>query len=86
MPRRIKKHLDPIDRDILRTLQPLRLKVTPFKIAKAINVHPVTVQRRMQELDRKSLTKCIKKGNRTLCELDPDFKLRSKRKGRILLD
>ena len=33
-----KIRLDPIDRDIIRTIVPLKLAVTPSKIAKTINI------------------------------------------------
>ena len=61
--------LNPTDREIIRTLTGLKLKVTPSKIAKTIGVHPSTVQRRLVELDKCKITKCEKKGNRTYCKL-----------------
>jgi len=63
------KKLDPIDRDIIRLLKPLRLAVTPAKIADKIHVHPSTVQRRLKQLDDCKITKCIKRGNRTYCKI-----------------
>jgi len=63
------KKLDPIDRDIIRLLKPLKLAVTPAKIASKINVHPSTVQRRLKNLDDCNITKCVKRGNRTYCKL-----------------
>ncbi len=61
--------LDPIDREIIRLLKPLKLAVTPAKIADKINVHPSTVQRRLKKLDDCHITKCVKRGNRTYCKL-----------------
>lgn len=61
--------LDPIDRDIIRLLKPLKLAVTPARIANKINVHPSTVQRRLKKLDDCNITKCVKRGNRTYCKL-----------------
>lgn len=54
--------LNPTDRDIIRTLIPLKLPVTPSKIAKAINAHPATVQRRLENLDKLRITECVKAG------------------------
>ncbi len=68
--------LDPIDRDIIRTLQGLKLGVTPAKIAKTITVHPSTVQRRLVKLDDCRITKCVKRGNRTYCKLYKNLRIK----------
>lgn len=67
---------DPIDREIIRLLKPLKLAVTPAKIADKINVHPSTVQRRLKKLDECRITKCVKRGNRTYCKLQQNRKVR----------
>ena len=60
---------DPTDREILRVLKPLRLPVTPNKIAMAIKVHPTTVQNRLKIFDRANITFSKKRGNRTYSKL-----------------
>lgn len=62
--------IDPIDRDIMRAMSQLKLRVTPSKIASSISVHPATVQRRLVKLDKLKLTNSIKRGNRTYSKLN----------------
>lgn len=64
-----KKELDPIDRDIIRSLRRVRLGATPSKIAKTINVHPVTVKKRVIRLSEKGILSCKSRGNRTYCKV-----------------
>lgn len=71
MIRRGGRRLDPIDRDIIRTLTTVRLRVTPTKIARAIYVHPSTVKKRIIRLSALGITDCKKRGNRTMCRLNP---------------
>lgn len=70
--------LDPIDREIIRVLEPLRLPVTPSKIAKTINVHPATVQSRLNRLDKLKITSCEKAGKnkRMSCMINPGWRKR----------
>jgi predicted transcriptional regulator len=61
------KRLHPIDKEILRALARSRMKVTPARISRAISIHPLTAQRRIQELSMKKLVNCKRVGNRTYC-------------------
>lgn len=63
-------NLNPIDRDIIRALASTRLKVTPSRIARTINVHPVTVKNRIKPLTQRDIIQCQPKGNRTYCSVD----------------
>jgi len=74
--KKINKKLDPTDREIIRVLAPLKLPVTPNKIATTINVHQATVQERLRKLDKFKITKCKKDGKnkRMVCEIDPMWK------------
>jgi len=63
-----KKVLHPIDKEIIRALMNSRIRVTPSKISKAINVHPSTAQRRIMELSKNKIISCKKSGNRTYCD------------------
>ena len=69
----VKRKLTPTERDIIRSLIGVKLRVTPAKIARTINVHPVTVQRKIQR-ELKKITDCTKRGNRTMCKLKPNWK------------
>ncbi|MBS3085306.1 hypothetical protein J4225_01320 [Candidatus Pacearchaeota archaeon] len=71
-----KIRLDPIDRDIIRTIVPLKLAVTPSKIAKTINVHPATVQSRLGKLDKAGITNCKKEGKHKMmkCRINPNWR------------
>lgn len=77
--------LDPIDREIIRVLQPLKLPVTPSKIAKTITVHPATVQNRLKRLNKLGITHCEKNGKnkRMNCMISPGWETSKKlfRKG-----
>ena len=64
-----KPRFDPIDREIIRSMKDLKLRVTPSKIANTINVHPSTVKNRLKALDKARITDSIKRGNRTLTKL-----------------
>ena len=68
-----KRKLTPTERDIIRSLIGVKLRVTPSKIAKTINVHPTTVQKKIQR-ELKKITDCTKRGNRTMCKLKPNWK------------
>ena len=71
-----KRKLDPTDREIIRVLVPLRLPVTPNKIATTIGVHQATVQERLHKLDKLKITKCKKDGKnkRMICKINPRWK------------
>ena len=64
------RKLDPIDRDIIRVLAPLRRGVTPSQVADSIGIHPSTAKLRMLRLWRKRLLDCRRKGNRLICKVN----------------
>ena len=55
----------------------IKLRVTPARIAKAINVHPATVQRKIS-IDLKKIIDCEKRGNRSMCKLTEDWKKKAR--------
>lgn len=61
--------LTPTDREIIRVLTGLKLRVTPAKIARTINVHPATVKKKLLVLDKANITVSMKRGNRTYTKL-----------------
>jgi len=65
----MKDKFDPIDRDILKALSKSRLRVTPTKIARAINIHPATAKRRIEILNKKKHVDCKFRGNRLMCKI-----------------
>jgi predicted transcriptional regulator len=67
-----KSKLNPTDRDIIRSIRGNKLGVTPSKIAKTINIHPVTAQKHVQKLSKLGYLKCDTKGNRTYCKVNRD--------------
>jgi len=71
---KLTKKLDPTDRDIIRCLDKAKMRITPNKIAKAINVHPTTVQNRLKFLDRSNITNCKMRGNRRYCKVNSNWK------------
>lgn len=74
-----KRKFDPIDKEILRSLAKTRIRVTPSQIAKAINIHPTTAQRRLEKLTKMKLTSCKKIGNRTYCKAQKDIERKLKK-------
>ena len=67
-----KPKLNPTDRDIIRSISGNKLGATPSKIAKTINIHPVTAQKHVQKLSKLGYLDCEKKGNRTYCKVNRD--------------
>lgn len=67
MPKK-RKPLHPIDKEILRSLLRSKIKVTPSQISRAIGIHPLTAQKRIDKLVKEELIKCKKEGNRTYCD------------------
>lgn len=65
--------LTPTEREIIRSLTGLKLRVTPAKIAKTINVHPATVQKKINT-DLRKLIDSEKRGNRNMVKLKADWK------------
>lgn len=61
---------DPIDTVILKTLDDSKVDLTPTQIAKMINIHPVTAQKRIRNLEKQNLVICKNFGNRTYCVLN----------------
>ncbi len=78
--KKTKRKLDPTDREIIRVLAPLRLPVTPNKIATTINVHQATVQERLRRLDKLKITDCKKEGKnkRMICKIGSKWKQKIK--------
>ena len=56
--------LDPIDREIIRTMLPLHRAVSPAQIAKTINIHPATAKSRMEILQLNKILFAVKIGSR----------------------
>lgn len=67
-----KKKFDPIDRDIIRSMDKVKLKVTPAKVAETIGVHPSTAKKRMENLEKRKIILCERKGNRMKCKLNKE--------------
>lgn len=67
----MKRRFDPIDRDIVRALAPLRRPVTPTKVARTIGIHPATAKSRIENMWKKDkILNCKYKGNRLMCKVN----------------
>lgn len=71
--------LDPIDRDILRTLKNVKMRVTPSEVARSINIHPTTAKSRIEFLRDKDMIDCKERGNRWMCKINLSGLIKNKK-------
>lgn len=67
---KMKKKYDPIDREIVRVMTPLKRSVSPSKIASAIGIHPTTAKKRIERLRDDKVIDCNLKGKRMKCKIN----------------
>lgn len=67
-----KKKFDPYEESIMRTLARTHKKVTPTEIADYLGIHPNTVKKRIEGLEKKKIVECKKDGKFLYCSVRKD--------------